>query len=589
MCSFSPFYEPVRAGFRLLSTTLALLAVSFFSPGLRAEGDLQGLLDEAVRQGAKQITIPPGSYRLAEGLRVEGLKDVAIDGTGVTLVMTKPKEVLLIKKCENLSLKGLTIDYDPLPFTQGTVTGLSNGNTVVEFEVHEGYPAIQADMLPGASARHFFDAKTRYWKEGSNDFAVPKLEVLEGRKARAIFLREQKAVQVGDYICFDRRMLGQGSGVAIQACSGTNVLENITMHASPALAFVGRLNEGKVVFRGVKIERGPRPPGATEDRLISTNADGVNFAFCRMGPTIENCDFGFMADDGVNLHGVCVPVMRVVSPTEILVGKPGGPHTWVQPVKAGDAVQMLANGTFEPVGQATLQGVEVLSGPEDVKEEEIAKCFDDYKKGPFTLYRVKLAQGADFLKAGKWLTVPAIACNDFLIRNSSFHDNRGRALRIMASNGRIEGNTIERIGTTAIQVGPEFRHWREPGWVKNVVIAGNTIRNVGSSLNMTGNECYTPGAISVCAAADRKSPPYWQGNEDITIEENTIEGCPVSGIHAYAVTRLVIRGNTIKRVNLMSGITPGLNYLLTAQHAIELNGVADPVVQDNTISERTGL
>lgn len=576
------------------NSSLAIFLLTVLSPDLRADtSELQALIDTAVSKGERRVTLPPGIIRLSEALRLENLRDFEITGPDTTLVMTVPREILWIDKCENLRIKGITIDYDPLPFTQGTITSMARDGMTIEFEIHEGYPELKKDM-DGKTPRHFFDKETRLWKQGTNNFAVPKIEVLEGgRKGRALFTRPQTGVGAGDYICLDRRLLGQGSGVAIRNCRGPVEFEDVVVHASPALAFVGRMCEEQVVFRRVKIERGPRPPNATEDRLISTNADGVNFAFCRKGPVLENCEFSFMGDDSVNVHGVFLPIVRVVSPTEILVGKPGRINDFYTALRERDVIEIVEGSSCRKLGKAILKSIAPSPSTEGITPEEFATHLtgyanlgDPFRAGmPFTVYRLNLSEGADFIEPGQWLYFPAINCPDYVVKQSHFHDHRGTAMRLMGSNGRIEGNRFERIGKGAIQVGPELRGFNEAGWVENVTISNNVLRDIGFSEDLVGTNSYTPGAISVYASTNAKKPPFPRDNDNIVIESNIIDGCSVSGIHAYAVNRLIVRNNVISRVNQGDTEATGSAFLLSSQHAIELEGVSDPVIHDNKVSD----
>ena len=46
-----------------------------------------------------------------------------------------------------MTVLGLTIDYDPLPFTQGRIVSLSEDKRVHEIELFDGYPT--ADKVDG--------------------------------------------------------------------------------------------------------------------------------------------------------------------------------------------------------------------------------------------------------------------------------------------------------------------------------------------------------------------------------------------------------------------------------------------------------
>jgi len=567
----------------ILSIVLVLLSSPVFAQVTNHEPiDLRKLIKEAVVQGADHVEIPAGVYRCSTEITLAGLTNFEIRAHGVVLVKTKIGGALTISRCANVKVAGLTIDYDPPPFTQGTITAMSADEKTLELEIHAGYPALTPEML-GHCARHYFDATTRLWKEGINYFSKPQLEILASGKIRAVFDRPQTGVKPGDYIAFDQRDLNPNACVSIRDCPGRVELEDITIHAAGALAIVGRYCEDQVIFRRVKVERGPRPSGATEDRLLSSNADGVNFACCRKGPLLDQCDFSFMGDDSLNVHGILLCVVQVISPTRILAAIDNRPSGLLAINQPGDNIDVLAPVSFARVGQTICESIKILPDNADSIRKEAQLNFKS--KNSITIYQIDFRQPADFLKAGQWLDFPAINCPGFMVTNSTFHDHRARGLRIQGSHGLVVGNHFERIGSSAIQIGPELKMWRESGWVRDVVVRGNTLKNIGIGGDFTESFCYTPGAIAICARTDVSRPPFPRENEDITIEGNQIDGCPASGIHAYGVKRLVIRDNTIRRTNTGDTSRTGQGFQLSARCAIELEGVSNPVVERNQISE----
>lgn len=74
------------------------------------------------------------------------------------------------------------------------------------------------------------------------------------------------------------------------------------MFSSPTLSFVGRDNLDVINFRRVTLRPGSIPTGAIQARLLSTNADAINFAYCCKGPLIENYDISHQCGNNVRLH-----------------------------------------------------------------------------------------------------------------------------------------------------------------------------------------------------------------------------------------------------------------------------------------------
>ena len=106
-------------------------------------------------------------------------------------------------------------------------------------------------------------------------------------------------------------------------------------------------------------------------------------------------------------------------------------------------------------------------------------------------------------------------------------------------------------------MGAEYGYWREAGWVENVLIRGNTIRDVGHTMNYDIGS-YTSGAISVFCRKDDYSGSF-RGNRNITICDNVIDGCPGAGIFLYCAEQVLLRNNRLSDT-ATSPITPGSRY-----------------------------
>ena len=89
--------------------------------------DLQKFVDGAVQAGQKKIVVPPGRYRVTphdrQHLVLANLHDIEIVADGVEMICTQTTRAVSIANCSNLTLRGLSVDYDPLPYTQGAHHG----------------------------------------------------------------------------------------------------------------------------------------------------------------------------------------------------------------------------------------------------------------------------------------------------------------------------------------------------------------------------------------------------------------------------------------------------------------------------------
>ena len=75
------------------------------------------------------VTIPMGVYRgrVEDGtvfISIEGANNLTINAANVIMVCERLTRAIIINDCENLTIRGLTVDYNPLLFTQGTIVGV---------------------------------------------------------------------------------------------------------------------------------------------------------------------------------------------------------------------------------------------------------------------------------------------------------------------------------------------------------------------------------------------------------------------------------------------------------------------------------
>ena len=149
---------------------------------------------------------------------------------------------------------------------------------------------------------YIFEPDQPRWKPWVPDIYARQVEIVDERHGRFVMgyvPKYHELIEIGDRIVLTIR---SGSAIRMNDCENVRI-EDVTFLAAPGCAYLGRYMRGDNYYR-YTIKPGPPPPGATEPRLISTCADGLNIAFATKGPTIEGCRFSFMGDDSVNLHGV---------------------------------------------------------------------------------------------------------------------------------------------------------------------------------------------------------------------------------------------------------------------------------------------
>ncbi len=529
--------RPARVRFLLFALLAALVAMHAargqanagnVPPGSRGtEFDLQGFIDKELAAGKNEVVIPPGRYRVtprnARHLFLEKLHDVKIIADGVEMVCTETTNALRIVDCVNLLVRGLVIDYDPLPYTEGRIVSLSPDKKVHEIELFDGYP--EGDLVTGD--------RYEVYAADSRTLRCPvyqgKLDKIDARHFRFTKDESGGSEQAGDLFVMGATWAPGGSAPhAVESDHCKNLrLEGITVFASNCFGYLEHDGDGNTYYR-CKLDRCPSEQDLARrgsPRLRSTNADAFHSKFAVKGPALIECTAKFQGDDCVNICGAYHMVTASHGPVLRVLANGGF-------FGAGETVELL---TYEG---ARLPDSRVVSIEPDgvINDKEKAfrakqKMNEEIRTRPdVKAYRVTLDRAVD-LSMGSLICSTERVGNGFEVRGCDFGFNRSRGILIKASNGRVVGNTVAGSWMEAIKVSPEY-WWLEAGSSNNVEISGNTIRDCRS----IGIAVYANGGAGQVAPSG--------AHHEVSIVENTISRSPLPNIAVTSTEGLRIERNT---------------------------------------------
>ena len=132
-----------------------LLAGSCVLPLLLAGADWAETIRPVLTGKVKHLKLEKKIYRTDRRTTITGLKDVTIDGNGATLLMSRKDHIFKIEDCTNFTIRNLTLDFDPMIFTQVKITRVSADGRTIEFEVEKGYPDLVPDLIANESLEVF--------------------------------------------------------------------------------------------------------------------------------------------------------------------------------------------------------------------------------------------------------------------------------------------------------------------------------------------------------------------------------------------------------------------------------------------------
>jgi hypothetical protein len=509
------------------------------APGARdaAAFDLQGFIAGRIKAGEHRIVVPPGRYRVTPRhgthLLLKDLADTQIVADGVEMVCTQTCRALVFDNCRNVCFRGLTVDFDPLPFTEGRIVALAPDKRWVEFEIIEGYPEYQLqeriEIYDPATGR--LRRETAGWSN--------RIESLGGRRYRAVkpkwygFQKDWDTEQLGDILVTAHCFPDGSGGHAVSATRCRRLrLEDVTLYAASTFGFLEHECDGSAYLR-CKVDRrapadDPLPRGFP--RMRSLNADAFHSVGAAQGPAILDCTAKYQGDDCVNIHGTYHLVtgcrgaeLRVAALGQMTI-EPGDPVEFLpyQGRRPADAVavKIEPDGPITEEEKAFLRKLDILPPHRDL-----------LLAGKANFFRLALDR-AETLAMGSAVSSGKRVGNGFAVKGCDFGYNRSRGILIKASRGEVSGNTIAHGWMAAILVAPEF-WWFESASSSDLVIRDNKI--VG---------CRRP-AIEVIAPGGNGKPLPSGAHRNLSILDNTLTGSAWPNIRVTSTEALVIRGNRL--------------------------------------------
>lgn len=596
----------LRLSFLLaISLVLAVRAAGPYPPDIAAWTDadkelqveagrrLLGEITEAIARGDKSFTVPTGHYRFTETegarpyhIRFEDVSHFTLDGNGSTFWFEKQETAILLNRCASFALRNLTIDWDPMPFTQGTVVAIDPEAGAFDVRLDPGYERVtealaNATGAGGALRCALFDRETRFFKANQWGFSVfPFWDSPVGENTYRVRYRgfygapiAESGMAVGDLAALWTR---RGRAVRIEVCRDIE-LTDVTLHASGFVALVDAVGGGGTRYRRVRIVRRPGT-----NRLIAGNADGINCSNLERGPIIEDCDIEFLGDDFVNVHTHFARVLAQPAPDELIASRVAYRGT----LRENARLTLYDRLTLEPLADANVRSSEPIAWTPE-KETCLNNLDDRWRSGGAAGLRYDQPNPAVRLVLDRAVELrgePILVCHDYAgagtyIANSRFVGSLARGIRLQSPFAEIVNNHIENTcgGGISLQSHPGF--WGEGANVHHARIAGNTILDTSIGATRDGHryaiDLTTPGDLAV---AERQ--------RCIEIANNTILRPGGAAIVVRGAEAVRIVGNHIAE-HANQPIDPpryGGNHRPGLGHALILEDLKAGVVEDNTVA-----
>ena len=391
-------------------------------------------------------------------LNVRAATNLLIRGQGPATVLVAGDPALglvCVTDGATVMLRDLAIDYNPLPFTQGTVTEVNAQAGTFSLRLSAGYPtpdrvkAAVPEALGGYRLATAGEGRYRWPTIGGLPIkAVSPL-------ADGTWRFETDPATLQGYMAAGDAFVYVGRRFAQQALTANRVrgfyVKDVVVHASPTCGF------GLSDVDGVCIDGYADCAPAGSTRWLASNADGLFVHGARAGLTVKNCHFMGQGDDCINLHcyGFGQRQVTRVSDTEIL-------FAWGLNLRAGDRLEIMDITRDRIKGQ-----IEVVTVTLESPDRKQTRC---------RLATPLSAVGYD--PATDSIFPVALAAGNFKIVHNYFGQNRSRCLLIQARGGLIAANTFENAEGYGVVMGYGGTAWPEGVIPSQITIRDNLFRNV---------------------------------------------------------------------------------------------------------------
>lgn len=516
----------------ILSIFAVLNIQAQVGPGV--DFDLQGYIDQKISDGETNIVIPPGRYRVSSNgntahLYFNDLNDITIIADNVEMICTETVQAIQINNCTNFKLKGLTVDYDPLPFTQARIVDLSSDKKTITAEIIDGYSTTVA-----GNKLEIYDPVTGVLSTTTYYGVTYQVD----KEKRQIVISKDYGLNVSDEEVGDIAVLASEFGrsrphiILPDNCTDL-ILEEVTLFSGPTFGFFEKNCSGSQ-YINCRIDRRPLSNDLKQrgfPRMRSINADGYHSKHATVGPKYIGCLARYNGDDGIAINGDYHFIASSNGNILSVVPKGGNDLN----LSVGDSAELIS---YSGERMEDAQITEIEKGPaltSEVKEFLQNQAFSGAADNTYkasNIYYVTLDRPVD-LPLGSLIASSNRIGNGFEVRNCIMGPNRSRGILVKASNGIITGNKLVGNWGDAIKLAPEYR-WFEAGSGSNVIISNNDISG-----------CHD-AAIAVYAYGGNGETAPAGAHKNISITGNAISSSANPGIAVTSTQNLILNYNTIK-------------------------------------------
>lgn len=451
------------------------------------------------------------------------LRDTTIDGNGSLFLFHGDVQPILIQDSDNITLKGIAIDYEIPHHSQGVITkvdGTGYEMTVDQNQfphrIDKGWFMFKGEgwERPDRDDGIVFDGKTREIVAGTSDYGYRgKITTIADGHYRVEKNIKKSGIKAGDVITMRHGWRRPHPAVVLYRAKDT-LLENIIIHSSDGMGLLAQRSEN------IHLKGGGVFPRKGTGRYFSSGADATHFSNCKGTITTENCRYEGMMDDAINVHATCLRIEEKVNDHTIRCRYVHGQAYGFETVMPGESIRFIQAKWLTPRNPSKVKSVHWIDNKNILVTLE--------KTIPADLGKGDAIENADW-HAGVHF------------KNNTVRNNRARgSLFTTPQPIVVENNIFSTIAGSAILLAGDANGWYESGACHDVLIRNNVFKN-----NLTSRFQFTNAIISIFPEIPDLKGQKEYYHRNVSIVDNTFETFDVPLIFAISTKGLAFYNNKV--------------------------------------------
>lgn len=470
-----------------------------------------------------------------------GMKRVTVEGYGATLWMQGLTAPITLDSCEQVNLRGFSINWAEPHFTLVRIDRTEN--EWLRLSAENGFSLAGGEVVWGL---YDWDAMTH---EVCHVYKFRNMSPLLKQEDGTFLLNVGKTAQrLSAGMRLILRHVGNYRPVIHLLRSADVRIEDVTVYTGPGMGVIAHYSRD-IIFRRFKVM-------PWKNRVMSTTTDSTHFISCSGLIDFEDCYFEGAGDDAVNVHGFYLRVDEIIDAHTLRAGILRHDGTQDQVCDAPQTGETVA--FYHSAEQSEFVQARVAQASVDEDTWDIILRFEEPVCSQLT--------------AGDMLT----QCSD--VAALRFHrchvrSQRARGVLSQTRNVLIEGCLFELLSGTAVHVYSDLvEAWYESISADHVTIRDNRMRRCGYA---DGTYQNTSGVAIESGETDNSVGVHRR----LTIECNRITGCGNTGIAVMNADDVVVQGNTIE------GCSVGIDVCASDHVQLMHNSMGDAPVRYQLVHE----